>query len=191
MVLLTASASDSIKLKGIEVGADDYITKPFDKNYLMARVKGILRQQESVQRHLLTSVSKKPTDRKLSKEDKEFIDKMVKVIEENLDNDGFSIQVLAVDMCMSHSMLYRKVKLATGKTVNEIIRFVRLRAIATTLITTDAQVNEAVSSAGWHDLKYFRKQFSQQYGMTPSAFQKKYRGAVTERQYILNAGFFK
>ncbi|WP_137402995.1 hybrid sensor histidine kinase/response regulator transcription factor [Echinicola rosea] len=191
MVLLTASASDSVKLKGIEVGADDYITKPFDKNYLMARVKGILRQQESVQRHLLTSVSKKPTDRKLSKEDKEFIDKMVKVIEENLDNEEFSIQVLAVDMCMSHSMLYRKVKLATGKTVNEIIRFVRLRAIATTLITTDAQVNEAVSSAGWHDLKYFRKQFSQQYGMTPSAFQKKYKGAVTERQYILNAGFLK
>ncbi|WP_168196298.1 hybrid sensor histidine kinase/response regulator [Echinicola soli] len=191
VVLLTASASDSIKLKGIEVGADDYITKPFDKSYLQARVKGILRQQETAQQHLLTSVSKKPTDRKLSKGDKEFIDKMVQVIEENLDNGEFSIQSLASVMGMSHSMMYRKVKYATGKTVNEIIRFVRLRAIATTLITTDAQVNEAVSSAGWNDLKYFRKQFSQQYGMTPSAFQKKYKGAVTERQYVLNAGFLK
>src|SRR5690606_15177574 len=80
----------------------------------------------------------------------------------------------------------KRIKLITGKSLNELVRFVRLRRAATLLITSDSRVNEAASITGFNDLKYFRKQFQQQYGMNPSEFQKKYRGALQDKQYVLN-----
>lgn len=191
VVLLTASHSEEIKLKGIEVGADDYITKPFDKDYLMARVNGILKHQDTVKGHLLNTVTQKSNRLKLSEEDKRFVDGIIAVIESYLDDRDFNIKILAEEMGMSHSLLYRKLKQITGKSLNELIRFTRLRKVAGLLINSEMQVNEAAFSVGFSDLKYFRKQFQQVYDMNPSEFQKKYKNALVDKQYTLNDRFWK
>jgi len=185
VILLTGTNSEEIKLKGVEVGADDYITKPFDKDYLIARVKGILKQQKILQEHLMDSVTQKTPDFKLTEEDKNFLEELEQLIDLHLNNDAFTVKSLCEHMGMSHSMLYKKIKQLTGRSINEMIRFVRLRKVAILLITSDMQVNEAAFFTGFNDLKYFRKQFQLLYQMNPSDFQKKYRGSFHEKNYNL------
>ena len=191
IILLTASASESIKLKGVEVGADDYITKPFDRRYLLARIHGILKRQQTIQQYLLQEVTNKPFEQKISKEDKEFLDKTVDYIEEQLGNEEFNVSMLGKHVGMSHSPLFRKIKHLTGKSIKELISFVRLRKVATLLLTSNMQVNQAVMQVGLHDLKHFRQQFQQQFGMTPSEFQKRYKNALSEKEFILNQDVWK
>ncbi len=183
VILLTGTKSEEIKLKGVEVGADDYITKPFDKDYLLARVRGIIRQQKVIQEHLMEDVTQKLPDFKLSEDDKLFLEKVEQVIEAHLGQEDFTIKSLSEDIGMSHSLLYKKIKHLTGKSVNEMIRYIRLRKVAVLLITSDMQVNEAAFATGFNDLKYFRKQFQQLYQMNPSDFQKKYKGKFQEKDY--------
>lgn len=191
VILLTAGTSEDIKLKGVEVGADDYITKPFDKNYLKARIKGILKRQAAVQNHLLNTVTQNTVDQKLSEEDKRLLDHIIEIVENNMEEESFSIKMLALEVGMSHSLMYKKIKKITGKSVSEFVRFIRLRKVATLLITSNMQISKAASIAGFSDLKYFRKQFQQQYNMNPSQFQKKYKEGLMDKKYVLNESFWK
>ena len=190
IILLTGGTSEEVKLKGAEVGADDYITKPFDNDYLLARINGILSRRDSEQNYLLNSVTKNVVSSKISDEDKKLIDRIVEVIDANLDQENFNVQDLALELGMSHSLVYKKIKKITGKSVSEFTRSVRLRKVATLLITTDLQISQAASLAGFGDIKYFRKQFQQFYDMNPSEFKKKYQN-VKDNKYILNESFWK
>ncbi|PXY46431.1 hybrid sensor histidine kinase/response regulator transcription factor [Flavobacterium hydrophilum] len=190
VILLTGGTSEDVKLKGAEVGADDYITKPFDNDYLLARISGIFARRDSEQNYLLNSVTKKSTTLKLSDEDKKLIDKIVDIIDANLDVEHFNVNDLSEHLGMSYSLVYKKIKKITGKSVSEFTRNVRLRKVATLLITTDLQISEAASIAGFGDIKYFRKHFQQFYNLNPSEFKKKYQN-VKDNKYILNESFWK
>lgn len=190
VLLLTAGTSENVKLKGAEVGADDYITKPFDNEYLLARISGILTRRDSEQSYLLNSVTKKTANLKISDEDKKLIDRIVEVIDANLDVENFNANDLALHLGMSYSLIYKKIKKITGKSVSEFTRNVRLRKVATLLITTDLQISQAASIAGFGDIKYFRKHFQQFYNLNPSEFKKKYQN-VKDNKYILNESFWK
>lgn len=190
VILLTGGTSEEIKLKGAEVGADDYITKPFDNDYLLARISGILARRESEQHYMLNSVTKKSASLKLSDEDKKLIDRIVDVIDANLDVENFNVNDLSEHLGMSYSLVYKKIKKITGKSVSEFTRNVRLRKVATLLITTDLQISEAAAIAGFGDIKYFRKHFQQFYNLNPSEFKKKYQN-VKDNKYILNESFWK
>lgn len=190
VILLTGGTSEDVKLKGAEVGADDYITKPFDNDYLLARINGILARRDSVQNYLLNSVTKNVASPKLSDEDKKLIDRIVEIIDTNLEVEHFNVKDLAGELGMSHSLVYKKIKKITGKSVSEFTRNVRLRKVATLLITTDLQISQAASVAGFGDIKYFRKHFQLFYDMNPSEFKKKYQN-VKDNKYILNESFWK
>nr|WP_294781077.1 two-component regulator propeller domain-containing protein [uncultured Flavobacterium sp.] len=190
VILLTGGTSEDVKLKGAEVGADDYITKPFDNDYLLARISGILARRASEQNYLLNSVTKKEANLKLSDEDKKLIEKIAEVIDANLDIENFNVHDLAFHLGMSYSLVYKKIKKITGKSVSEFTRNVRLRKVATLLITTDLQISQAASIAGFGDIKYFRKHFQQFYNINPSEFKKKYQN-VKDNKYILNESFWK
>ncbi|WP_289660106.1 hybrid sensor histidine kinase/response regulator transcription factor [Flavobacterium panacagri] len=190
VILLTGGTSEEVKLKGAEVGADDYITKPFDNDYLLARISGILARRDSEQHYLLNSVTKKEANLKLSDEDKKLIERIVEIIDANLDVENFNVHDLAFHLGMSYSLVYKKIKKITGKSVSEFTRNVRLRKVATLLITTDLQISQAASIAGFGDIKYFRKHFQQFYNINPSEFKKKYQN-VKDNKYILNESFWK
>ena len=97
------------------------------------------------------------------------------IIESHLDDDQFNIKTLALEIGMSHSNLYKKIKTVSGQTVAGFIRYVRLRKAAELLINTEYNINETASAVGFYDVKYFRKKFSDLFGVNPSVYMKKYR----------------
>jgi len=185
VILLTSSSSAEIKLKGIEGGADDFITKPFDKDILIARVSNLLKSRNNLQKYFFNEITLKSDDSKVSGEYKEFLEKCIAITEKHLNNADFNIKTLADEIGTSHSALYKKVKSISGKSINEFIRYIRLRKAAELFANSDCNVNEAAFSVGFSDIKYFREQFSKLFGMKPSEYIKKYRKPFN-KAYKLN-----
>ena len=174
VILLTASSSDDIKLKGIKGGAEDYITKPFDKEIIVARVQNILKGKNRLQQYFFNAVTLKPNSN-IAGEHKEFIERCIAIVENHLDNPAFSIQTFCKEIGMSHPGLYKKVKAVSGLTVNVFVRYLRLRKAAELLITTDKTIAEITYITGFNDIRYFREQFSKLFEMKPSEYVKRYR----------------
>ncbi|HJT74351.1 MAG TPA: ATP-binding protein, partial [Chitinophaga sp.] len=186
VILLTANPSQETKLRGIECGADDYIVKPFEKELLIARIDNILQNRNALQGYFFDKITLKKNSDRISSEYKDFLERCIGIVEDNLDKDNFNIKVLASEIGMSHSNLYKKVKSISGHSVNAFIRFIRLRRAAVLLLSTDCNINEAAFGVGISDMKYFREQFSKLFGMTPSAYMKKYRGSFNKDFNVVN-----
>jgi signal transduction histidine kinase/ligand-binding sensor domain-containing protein/DNA-binding response OmpR family regulator len=184
IILLTAITSPEIKLKGIEGGADDYISKPFEKEILVARVKGILNTRNNLQRYFFNEITLKSNNLKISQEYKEFLERCLAIVEHHLSDRDFSIKILAAEIGMSHSNVYRKIKSISGQSANGFIRFIRLRKAAELFLTTDSTVAEAAYKVGFNDLKHFREQFSKLFGLNPSDYIKKYRSSFHKDQTV-------
>lgn len=175
VILLTSSSAPETKLKGIEYGADDYILKPFEKEFLMARVSSLLKNRNSLRKYFYNEITLRPSSLKVSEEDKAFIEKCIVIVENNLLNDDFSIEKFAAMMNMSRSNLYKKIRSVSGQSITAFIRFVRLRKSADLLINTEKNINEIVVEVGFNDVKYFREQFFKIFAMNPSEYIKKFR----------------
>lgn len=180
VILLTASSSDEIKLKGIEGGAEDYITKPFDKEIIVARVQNILKGRNRLQQYFFNAVTLKPVT-SIAGEHKQFIERCIAVVEDHLDNPDFTIQIFCKAIGMSHPSLYKKVKAVSGLTINVFIRYIRLRKAAELLITTDKTITEIAYITGFNDIRYFREQFFELFKMKPSEYVKNYRKVLRSK----------
>lgn len=185
VILLTASLSSEIKLKGIECGADDYITKPFEKELLIARVDNILRRRNTLQQYFFERITLQKNYTRIPAVYKEFLEKCITVVENNLDNEQFSIKVLVKEMNMSHSSLYKKVKATSGQSINAFIRLIRLRRAAVLLLSKDINIGEAAFEVGLSDAKYFRRQFVRVFGMPPSEYIRKYKGSFSKEFNVI------
>lgn len=175
IILLSASTSKEIELKGIESGADDYITKPFEQALLKARVQNLLQRSDSLQHYFYNEITLQNNHHKISSEYSEFLNQCIFIVESQLGNPDFNVKVLADEIGMSHSNLYKRIKSISGKSANEFIRFIRLRKVAQTLISTNCTINEAAFDAGFNDIKYFRTQFAKVFGMKPSDYKRRYK----------------
>jgi signal transduction histidine kinase/ligand-binding sensor domain-containing protein/DNA-binding response OmpR family regulator len=175
VILLTGSSADDTRLSGIEGGADDYLTKPFSSELLLARVDNILKNRNLIQSFFFDRVTLKPTAAKVPAEYRIFLENCIAVIEENLDKEDFCVTKFARKMGMSHSALYQKIRQVSGQSVNNFIRSIRLRRAAVLMLREDLQVKEAAFQVGLADVKYFREQFTKLFGMTPSEYIKRYR----------------
>jgi signal transduction histidine kinase/ligand-binding sensor domain-containing protein/DNA-binding response OmpR family regulator len=175
IILLTGSSSNETQLQGIESGADDFIKKPFDKDILFARVASILKRHNVLQSYFYNEITLGNGKFKVSAEYKEFLEKCMKIIEEHLHDEQFSINILASEMSMSHSNMYKKIKAISGQSLNGFIRFIRLKKAAEILINTESNVSETANNVGFYDVKYFRVQFFKVFGLNPSDYIKKFR----------------
>ncbi|HVI44254.1 MAG TPA: two-component regulator propeller domain-containing protein [Chitinophaga sp.] len=175
VILLTGTTDTQVKLKGIEGGADDYITKPFDKELLRARVETILRNRSLLQRYFFDNITLKETNVKVPVEYRDFLKKCIEVIEANLDAEDFNIRKFSRLMGMSHSGLYQKVKSISGQSLNAFIRSIRLRRAAVLMLTENLNISQVAFQVGISDVKYFRAQFVKLFGMTPSEYIRRYR----------------
>ncbi|WP_276499910.1 hybrid sensor histidine kinase/response regulator transcription factor [Terrimonas pollutisoli] len=184
VILLTGSSSDEMQLKGMNKGADDFIKKPFDKDILMARVSSILKRRNILQSYFYNEVTLGSAKFKVSVEYKEFIENCMRIIEEHLLDDDFSIKVLATEMGMSHSNLYKKIRAVSGQSLNSFIRFVRLKKAAELMISTEMNVNETATMVGFQSIKYFRAQFYNLFGLNPSDYIKKFRKPFHNNQTL-------
>jgi CheY-like chemotaxis protein/AraC-like DNA-binding protein len=187
VILLTAESSLEKKLEGVEGGADDYITKPFEKDLLVAKVVTLLKSRSNLQNYFYNVITLRENPLKISEEYKEFLDKCIAVVENHIGYEDFNVKKLASELNISHSNLYKKVKSISGQSVNAFIRFIRLRKAAGTLINTNSNVNEAAFEVGFTSPKHFREQFAKLFGMNPSEYIRKYRKAFG-KSYNLRQG---
>ncbi|WP_207513968.1 hybrid sensor histidine kinase/response regulator transcription factor [Longitalea luteola] len=187
VILLTAATATDIKLKGIEGGADDYITKPFDQTLLQAKVETILRNRNLLQRFFFDSITLRETTARVPAEYQDFLRKCIAVIEENVDTEDFTIKKFSKAMGMSHSALYNKVKSISGQSLNAFIRSIRLRRAAVLLLTENMNIRQAAFQVGINDVRYFREQFVKLFHMTPSEYIKKYRHSFNRDHNVIKA----
>lgn len=187
VILLTGSSSPEIKLKGVECGADDYITKPFENDLLVARIKSILKGRNTLKQFFLNEVTLKSNNLRIPEEYSQFLARCIALIEKHLDDENFSVSVFTREMGMSRSNLFRKVKAISGLNISEFIRHIKLRKAAELMIQSDLQIKEVAYKIGFQDVRYFREQFCKLFEMNPSDFIRKYRKTFV-KSYNLGAG---
>lgn len=188
VILLTATTSNDIHLQSINEGADDYVTKPFDNNILLARVDAVLRNRGQLRKYFLDSITLRENENKVPLEYKEFLDKCIEIIENNLENSDFNLKSFSAAMGMSHSSLYKKIKAISGQTVNGFIRSIRIRRAAVIMLTESINIAQAGHQVGIEDQRYFRQQFVKLFGMKPSEYIKKYRNSFNKELNVIQNG---
>ncbi len=174
-ILLTAKTSIEHNLEGLGIGADDYVTKPFDIEILISRCNNLI-----VGRRLLQQIFSNQPDidyRQLATNDldKKLLELATSIVENNLDNLDFSINQFSKEMGMSRTNLFTKIKGLTGQTPNAFINTMRLRKAAFLLKNRyDLNISEISIITGFNTSHYFSKCFKDVYKQTPS----EYRGIV-------------
>jgi ligand-binding sensor domain-containing protein/DNA-binding response OmpR family regulator len=186
VVLLTASKNPETHLQGISDGADDYITKPFDDDLLVARVESLLKSRSNLRTYFLDSITLKENTQKVPAEYQEILKKCIDIIEANIHKRDFTIKNFAAEMGMSHRTLYTKIKIISGQTLNAFIRSIRIRRAAMLMLTENMNIAQASVEVGFEDPKYFRQQFVKLFGMTPSEYIKKYKNSFNSDLNIIN-----
>ncbi len=173
IILLTARTSTVHEVDGLDLGADDYVRKPFDTNVIKSRVATLLENREKVRNHLLNKVRFEPntTNPIVDKEEK-FIQDISEMIEKNMLNAEFGIESMSDDLCMSQSTLYRKIKSITGLSIAGFIRSIRLKKAAEMLISEDTKLSAIAYSVGFNDYKYFKRSFTEQFGLSPKTYRE-------------------
>jgi signal transduction histidine kinase/CheY-like chemotaxis protein/AraC-like DNA-binding protein len=172
IIMLTAKASIEDKLKGLSHGADAYLAKPFIKEELFTR----LDQLVAVRKKLIAKIQKEGSNILLKKRTKnpklQYLQKIVKLIQENIGDSNFGSEDLAKKLLVSESQIYRKIKAITGKSTAVYIRSIRLQYAKDLLINTDKTVSEVAYDVGFNDPSYFSRVFKDEFGYSPSDISK-------------------
>lgn len=172
VILLTATVSDEARLKGIEMGADAYITKPFSKNYLMARIVGLIDQRQKLQRKYATEPTPTTPFISATERDKQFIDRVNEIISQNIGNFDFKIDDYAAEFHVGRTTFFAKTKSIIGYTPYEYVRMTRMKRAAEMLRTTDMNVSEICYKVGINDPYSFSRSFKQTFGKSPTQYRK-------------------
>lgn len=177
VILLTAKSSDEEKAEGYRAGADSYMSKPFNINTLLARMEALLEQQKRTLNRI--EKQKKPaTVSKVTTKDDAFLQKARQVIENNLANPDFSVKLLAREVSMSNSMLYRKISDLLNINPNTFIRKTRMLKAAEMIEEGDLTISDVAFKCGFKDVSYFGVTFKKEFGVTPTQYQKKSNGVT-------------
>lgn len=173
LILLTTEASVDNQIDGINYGADDYVTKPFNEQILRAKVASLLKNKELQREHFRKNILTMPKmDLPESQEDA-FLRKINETICENIAESDLSVEFLAEKTALSRVQLFRKFKAITGCTPSEYIKAVRLQHAADILQSGKQSIADVAYMVGFSDPKYFSNCFAEKFGMTPSQYAKK------------------
>ncbi len=171
IVLLTALSSPENHLKGIESGADAYISKPFSARLILARVLKLIEQRSRLKEKFSNDLSVKSTILCTTEHDRDFMERLNATLEQHIENPNYSIEDFASEMAMGRSSFYNKVRSVTGYSPNEYIRVLRLKRAAELLLSTRMTSAEISFKVGIHDPSYFSKCFKEQFGVTPKLYR--------------------
>ena len=175
VILLTAITGEEEQLKGLETGASDYMTKPFNFEILLSKIRNLLAQQESAKRAYQKLVKSSPSDVHIDSPDEKFMHRALEIIENNIANPNFLVEQLSRELYISRVGLYKKMLTLTGKAPLDFIRSVRLQRAAQLLEKSRLTISEIAYEVGFNDPKYFSRFFKAYFNMLPSAYQAKKR----------------
>jgi DNA-binding response OmpR family regulator len=172
IIMLTAKVGFDNKIEGLETGVDDYITKPFSSKELMVRVKNLINQRRLLRARFKTSTIIKPSEVSVLSIDQVFLDKIIKTIEANFENQDFTPESLADAVNMSISQLNRKLNALINQPAGQLMRSLRLQRAADLLKQKAGTVSEICYQLDFNDPAYFSRAFKKQFGCSPSDFIK-------------------
>ncbi len=171
IVMLTAKANTESKIEGLELGADDYLLKPFNATEIQVRVKNLIEKQEKLRQYYAQkTIDLKPTEISVSSKEEVFMKKVISIIERNLSDNQFSVEQFSLEMNMSQSQLVRKLKALTNLTANEFLRDFRLQRAAELFEKKSGTVSEIAFQVGFEHLSYFSKVFQEKFKKLPSEY---------------------
>lgn len=170
VLMLTAKADMDSKVKGLETGADAYLTKPFEAMELKIRIKNLIDQRQALRERFQREFSLIPSDLDISSMDRHFLERAVQVISDQLDDPNFKVDNFAQKIFMSRQQVNRKLRALSGRTAVEFIRLIRLKRAAMLLGNNHATITEIAYKVGFSNPSHFSRSFHQEFGKTPSAF---------------------
>lgn len=174
VVLLTAKTLIEDKIKGFEMGADDYIEKPFNSKILKSRVSNIIKSRNLLKQSFQMNIDLK-SDKTISVSiDQQFIEKAIEKVETLKTNTELSAEILASELNVSRIQLYRKIKSLTGLTVNQFIKSIKIKYAARLLTKNDLTVSEIAYESGFSAPNHFSTYFKEQFGCSPSEYREKF-----------------
>ncbi|MDR0393908.1 MAG: response regulator [Tannerella sp.] len=171
-ILLTARHNLQSRLTGLSQGADAYMEKPFSLEHLSLQIENLLKNRERIRRVYLEKPQTPVSSLAVSRIDNQFLEKLNLYIEENLTNEQLSVEMIAGEMGMSNSSLYRKVKAISDLSPVDFIRMARLKKAVRLMQSGEKRVGEIAYLVGFSSPAYFSTTFQKQYGKSPSEFLK-------------------
>lgn len=175
IILLTAKDLSAHKIEGIRTGADVYITKPFEIEFLEANIDHLIVRKKELSDYLKNELITQPVSGSNNENvDDKFLKKVISIIEANISNPDFSVEKLGDEIGMSSTHLYRKLKSITRVSANEIIKKYRLKKASLLLQNNEGNISQIMYDVGFSNLSYFSKCFKTEFGLTPREYQQKH-----------------
>jgi signal transduction histidine kinase/DNA-binding response OmpR family regulator len=172
VVLLTARTSVENWIEGLETGADDYISKPFDLNLMRVRIRQLIETRRRLKKHFGKELALDKEVVSISRADEQFMNKALEVVEQNFSNPDFGVEEFVSKMFFSHSLVHKKLSAITDQSAGDFITSFRLKKAAQLLQKPDMNVSEIAYEIGFNDPKYFSRQFKKYFGSTPSEYSR-------------------
>ncbi|WP_116105968.1 two-component regulator propeller domain-containing protein [Lewinella sp. IMCC34191] len=170
IILLTAKSSDLQKLEGLEIGANDYVTKPFSPRELQLRVQNLLVSIRSARDRTGRTLRLEPAEVQVTSADADFLERAIDAVTARMDDTDYKVDDLARDLAVSRALLFTKMKAITGHTPNNFMKLLRMKRAAQLLATGEFLVAEVAAQVGYRDVKYFSSSFAKEHGCNPSVY---------------------
>ncbi len=170
IILLTAKSSEEDNIEGLETGADEYIVKPFNMKVLSTKIKNLIGSRAKLREIFDPTVKLDTSEIITTPTDREFLQKSIEIVNQNLSNVNFGIDDFANKIGVSRSLLYIKLRAVTNKSVSEFIRTIRLKKAAQLLEENKYTIGEIIDLVGFNNRSYFTRCFRKQYGKNPSEY---------------------
>lgn len=171
LILLTAKSTTSDKLEGLEIGADDYITKPFDELELKVRIRNLLEQRQRIHSHFQKN-GFIINEADITSLDQKFLRTTLEIIEAHLSDSEFSVKILADNLAVSRSLLHKKLISLVGESPTDLIKRLRINKAAKLIEQKWGNVSEIAFEVGFSNPSYFARCFQKQFGFNPSEYHQ-------------------
>jgi len=170
IILLTAKPLEENRIEGYETGADDYITKPFSIDVLIARIKNLIESRKKLRERFGNGYQVHPKRLAINSLDEAFLNKAIAMINQHLSDYNFDPSEFANELGLSRSQLYRKINALTNKSVSEFITNIKLNKAAEMLLENKYTISEVAFAVGFTEQSNFTRSFNKQFGQNPTSF---------------------
>jgi YesN/AraC family two-component response regulator len=170
VIMLTAKATMQDKISGFELGADEYLMKPFEEEELRVRIKNLLQQRKRLHEHFRKYGLVEIEEKKITPADQQFLKKTIAITNEHISESSFGVETLAGDLFISRSLLFKKIGALIGESPSELIKRTRLNKAAKLIENKNDNISQIALDVGFSNPSYFTECFKKQFGVLPSQY---------------------